>query len=324
MTRISNFIFSVATTLLMLIANLQDSTTQAVTIHRFDKFICDISNGDTLDIMNRAAEHKAVYDGFVEPLLTDSTSSADVKLTTFANLKNIKFFYPDVAARFQSLDSLQLCLNSVDINLRNYLNFQMPDIYTVVSPYNQSIIALNDTAIAVALNQFLGSDYQPYSYYATYIRKFKTPAKIPYSIVEATLKIKYPYEPQDSTLLERIVYEGMIAAAAKTVISDFSECMYFNYTPEQIQWADAHSQEVLQLVLAQSQSKGANVKRGFLGTAPFSAAVSPQSPGGIGRWIGLKIATQYLSTGKTIRDCLEQKAYQYSNKILKTSKYNGN
>ena len=324
MTKILNFIFSVATASLLLIASLQSPTAQAITIHRFDKFIYDISNGDTLDIMNRAAEHRAVYDGFVEPLMADSISSAEVKLTTFANLKNIKFFYPDVAARFQSLDSLQRCLNSIDINLRNYLNFPLPDIYTVISPYNQSIIALNDTAIAIALNQFLGSDYKPYSYYATYIRRFKTPAKMPYSIVEAALKIRYPYEPQDSTLLERIVYEGMIAAAAKVVIPDFSECLYFNYTAEQVQWANAHSQEVVQLVLAQSQSKDASVKRGFLGTAPFSAAVSPQSPGGIGRWMGFKIVSQYLSAGKSIRDCLEQKAYQYSNKILKNSKYNGN
>lgn len=324
MTKILNFIFSVATASSLLIASLQSSTAQAITIHRFDKFIYDISTGDTLGIMNRAADHKAVYDGFVEPLLADSTSSAEVKLTTFANLKNIKFFYPDVTARYQTLDSIQRCLNSVDVNLRNYLNFPLPDIYTVISPYNQSIIALNDTAIAVALNQFLGSDYQPYSYYATYIRRFKTPAKMPYSIVEATLKIRYPYEPQDSTLLERIMYEGMIAAAAKTVIPDFSECMYFNYTNDQAQWANTHAEEVFQLILAQSQSKEASVKRGFLGTAPFSAAVSPQSPGSIGRWMGLKIVSQYLNTGKSIRDCLEQKAYQYSNKILKNSKYNGN
>ncbi len=316
MRKILNFIFSVTAASLLLFAALQSTTMQAVTIHRFDKFIYEISNGDTLGLKNRAVEYKAVYDGFVEPLLADSSSSAEVKLTTFANLKNIKFFYPDVASRFMSLNSQQQCLNTIDINLRNYFNFPLPEIYTIISPYNQSIIALNDTAIAVALNQFLGSDYQPYSYYPTYIRRFKTPEKMPYSIVEATLKIKYPYEPQDSTLMERIVYEGLIAAAAKTVIPDFSEGLYFNYTAEQVQWAKAHEQEVLELILQQSQSKDASVMRGFLGTAPFSSAVSPQSPGGIGRWTGLKIVSNYLSN-TPIRNCLEQKVYQYINKATR-------
>lgn len=55
-------------------------------------------------------------------------------------------------------------------------------------------------------------------------------------MTEVWLKTQFPYVPSDSSLIEQMLYEGAIACAAKSVIPDFSDAMYFSFAPEQQEW----------------------------------------------------------------------------------------
>ena len=313
----------VAIIVITTIISTQLTEVNAVTIHRFDKFISGISRGDTASLSARANEFSDVYNGFVKLLLNDTTQSTEGKLATFADLNNIKFFYNDVDSVFKNTDRLKVLLDSIESRLSNSLNIHLDKIFTIISPYNQPIIALNDTAIAVALNHFLGAGYPPYSYYPNYVRRFKTPEKLPYSIVEYTLRKAYPYEPTDTSLIERVAYEGFISYAVKSVMPQFSDCTFFNFTEQQMAWAIENEQSVFYTILKYAKSTDWDLQRNIMAVAPFSSVISPQSPGGVGRWIGLRMVESYMNNGIEIASMLKNKEYQKYNNLIKKYKHNG-
>lgn len=317
----------VATLLSIFISTASGTQFGDFEIKRFDKVLSSIADGISCDTTEVFQDYDDVIDSFVIPLMGDTALSKSAKLKTFENLRNIKFFYDVVNSVFASTDKLQMEVDSINIRFEREFKKVFPRITTIISPYNQSVVMLNDTSIAVALNHYLGRDYPPYSYYPNYIRDFKTPEKIPYNLTEAALRVLFAYEQRESTLLEHIVYEGAIAYAASVIIPQFSECLYFSFSTAQEEWAKASHAKAWQKLKEAGALTSTDVylQRSMLATAPFSSAISPESPGGIGKWFGLQIVRMYIERhGTTIHKFLTDKIYQHSNTILKQSKYGNN
>lgn len=316
-------------TLLFLIQSLilfgnGNSDNQRLDIHRFDKAIQLVNFKDNQEVQTLLTEFKLVIDSFLRPLATDSAASLNDQLETFANLNNIKFFFSATNRKFADTDTLRQVLSDVKRRYEETTSNVFPSIFTVISPYNQSIMMLDSANVAIALNHYLGADYPPYSYYPAYIRTFKVPEKIIYNLVEALLKTKYPFTPESNSLLEHMLYEGAVACAAASIIPQFDESAYFSFTPEQTAWMKLHETDIKNLPFFTNdlQSSAPDLLRSMVGAAPFSAPVSPQSPGGAGRWIGMRIMVAYLSANPSDPIAfLQNSIYQNSIKILKKSGY---
>lgn len=303
------------------------SDTNIVRMKRFDRVLSSIGRGERCDTAEIFRDFGDAIDSFVVPLLGDTALSKSAKLETFANLRNIFFFYDEIDRAFPNTDSLQIKLDTIGHRFNTIFHHKFPDVTTIVSPYNQSIIMLNDTVAAIALNHYLGRDYPPYQYYPSYIRDFKIPEKITYNLTEAVLRTHYRYEPSDTTLLERIVYEGAVAYAASMTIPTFSEDLYFSFKASQSDWVKASHIEAWQKLIENGalESKDVNLHRSMVAVAPFTSAVSPQSPGGLGRWFGFHIVSLYLKQRHvSIAHFLDDKMYQRSKMVLKQSKYGKN
>ena len=295
-----------------------------ITLHRFDSDIQQLDFKNQTKIDGFIASYKPVLTNFVSPLLQDSTLSLTDKLETFANLDNIKFFYADVANAFPDVAGIAQELTAIDSLLSQKFALKLPPIYTIISPFNQSIVLLNDSAIGIALNHYLGASYKPYSYYPTYIRRFKTKEKIPYHVAEVWLKTQFPYVPSDSSLIEQMLYEGAIAYAAKSVIPDFSDAMYFSFAPEQQEWIVQNENVAWQKISGDGMlpSTEPAIRRSLLNPAPFASAISPSAPGGTGKWIGMRIVEAYLAREKSsIADFLRNRTYQNAKTVLTESQY---
>lgn len=320
----STIILSAICVLSTSVMGIDNAICQPVEVHRFDIDIQHVDFSDTTAVARLRSQHRPVVEAFIEPLIPDSTLSANDKLETFANLNNIKFFFGDINRVYPPTDSIQSELTVVKRNLEAGFDIPFPDIYTIVSPYNQSIVFLGDNTVAIALNHYLGADYEPYGYYPSYVRQFKIKPKIKYNLVEALLKVNFKYEPKENTLLERMLYEGAVACAAKTVIDNFSEALFFSFSDEQTAWLVQNEKSVWHAPALQANlfSSDSDLFRSMLGVAPFSAPISPQSPGGTGKWIGMKILQKYLSAENVApADFLRKKMYQNSRTILNDSKY---
>lgn len=288
-----------------------------VSISRFDIELIRQQNGDSSVVSRIESDYRPIVDGFINPLMPDSAQSLSTKLDTFANLKNIKFFYADVSTVFPNLNDIELTLDTIQNNLIELFMMRLPRLYSTISPYNQPIILLNDTVIAIALNHYLGADYKPYNYYSPHKRAFKVPHRIPYDVVEATIKTRLPFIRKDSTLIEKILYEGMVVYAIKAVYPSATPEMLFSATSEQLKWAYENEDLILSKLRESAMSTDTDLIAAYFSTGPISLIVSPQCLGCIGRWIGFRLIERFLKRSDTnVYNLLKTHTYQNSDLFL--------
>lgn len=291
---------------------------EQISIYRFDKELCRLQNGDSAAVSRIESDMLPVVDGFIKPLMPDSTQSISVKLNTFANLKNIFFFYTDVENAFPNLNGIEHTLDTIQGNMLLLFKTRLPRLYSIISPYNQPIIILNDTALAIALNHYLGTAYKPYSYYPPHKRTYKVPRRIPYDVTEATIKTLYPFVPKDSTLIERILYEGMAVYAIKSVFPSATPEMLFSATDEQLKWAKENESLIFSKLNKVAKSNDKKQIAMYFSDGPFSPQISPLCMGCIGRWIGFHLIAKYLRhrSDKKISELLKTKLYHNSDLFI--------
>lgn len=303
----------------------QNTEYMPITIERFDIEAANFDNLDNRSKMEFESKYKGVIDIYVEKMYPGSSISTDSKLTNFANSEAINFFLKDVVKAYPDLNAEEKILGYQKHLFEKELELSYPEIYTAVIPYNQSIL-LNDTILIVGLNHFLGSDYAPYESFAEYTRTFKTREKITYCILEAILKSHFPYETKDGTLLEAIMYEGIIAETASQLQEDFSESLYFSITQKSLDWCKENENKLWNQLLIDDclYSTSEEVIASFINPAPFTPAFTNQSPGKAACWLGYRIINKYIrGTDIPATTLLKTKSYQNSQKLLIDSKYNG-
>ena len=287
------------------------SEAKQIRIYRFDLDIAAGAKGDTARFSRALNNAPSLYYTFIDPLISDDSLSPCDKLATFADLKNIIFFYDAVSEKFADISDLRLKMTVISDKMEATLKIPMPDIITFITPYNQSIILLDNTTIAVGLNHYLGADYPPYNYYPSYIKNFKTPEKLPYNIAEAVIRSFFPYYEKEGNLGEHMAYEGAIAVALKAIMPDYDALTAYNFSNDQMNWLLAHERDAQSKLHPLLRSNDPATIRDVTGIVPFCNAVGPQSPGGIGKWLGHKAVETYLKrNGIDIYTFLTNKFYQ--------------
>lgn len=190
-------------------------------------------------------------------------------------------------------------------------------IYGVISPYRQSVVTV-DTLLFVALNHYLGADYAGYSAFPDYQRRLKTVSQMPVDITEAWLRSRYPFPDSIAapTLLQRMTYEGAIAAAIADCLDMNDDSAVMGWTAEE--WTDAVTHEAViwdRIVGGEMlYSDDPALLSRLIDPAPASPDISPDAPGRIGRFTGLRMVR--AASGSPI-EILAGKTY-LSSDILRT------
>ena len=301
----------------------QHTRCQPVSIERFDLDIVRFAQLDTAERIRFVKQYEPVIDLYLG--MVDTISDPYTILENFANRNSTIFFTPEVKKQYADISDLETTLGCEASALREKSEIAFPRVFSAIIPYNQSILVDNSTLI-IGLNHYLGSDYEAYESFPEYRRAFKTRAKIAYDVCEAILKSHYPYISKVNTLLERMVYEGVIAAAAAEIVPNFDEATYFSITPEKYQWCcDNESQLWAQLLIDDDlyNTEEITITR-YLDPAPYTVAFTDASPGMACRWIGLRIVERYLkAVDDSPFEMLNDKDYQDSQNILIKSQYDG-
>ena len=311
--------------LILILQSCQSTDDSHVSIERFDIDAANFGNLPTESKAEYESKYAEVINIYVEKMYADSTISTDSKLTNFANSEAIYFFRKDFAKTYPNLDKEEEILGYQKYMFEKELGLTYPKIYAAIIPYNQSIL-LNDSILIVGLNHFLGADYAPYESFTEYTRIIKTRDKITYSILEGILKSHFPYEAKAGTLLEAMMYEGIIAEVASQLQEDFSESLYFSIKQESLDWCKENENKLWNQLLIDDclYSTSQELIASFINPAPFTPAFTNQSPGKAAYWLGQRIVEKYISkTDIPATALLKDKSYQNSQKILIDSEYNG-
>lgn len=227
----------------------------------------------------------------------------DSVVERYSQTHAIERFSEDIQARFTQMDSIQKVLSKVECNMANSLNGrEMPEIYSVVSPYNQSIF-ITDSLIFVGLNHYLGKDYRGYDYFEPYQRNVKTPKHLPYDVAEAVISSWYPYRPQkNATVLNMLLYNGAVVYALMNLVPNAELSELLGYTAEQLNWLINNESEAWNALIVRKLLYSPIVidAERLVLPAPATTILHPESPGRAGRYIGYKIVSSYMKSNSGV------------------------
>ncbi|MCM1336386.1 MAG: hypothetical protein NC187_05030 [Candidatus Amulumruptor caecigallinarius] len=213
------------------------------------------------------------------------------------------FFEPAVEERLQCGDSLSAVLDSVRAHLAELLpDVKWPRVYGIVSPYRQAIVN-TDTVSLVALNHYLGPDYEAYSGFDPYTRRQKNARLLPYHFTEALLMRDYP-QPLDSLnarpadALDVMVHDGAVAAAMMRVIPQAELTDVGGWTPAELAWLREHEAELMAELRDSGRLHSTDplLKARLVEPGPATMAFRLHAPGRAGRYLGLRMVERYLES----------------------------
>lgn len=253
---------------------------------------------------------------------TDDLAGA---IDTLAKSAAYKVFYPDVVARFVVADSIGRELGRFKKRLDNELpDVPLPEFYGVISPYRQSVM-VTDSAVFIALNHYLGSDYPGYEGMELYRRVLKVPERIPFDVAEAVVAVRYPYHPSDDeTVLSRMLYEGALLNAVEVLVGN-GDCqsLIFGWDETQKEWAERNEANMWNMLVSRGLLYS-TVQMDFdrlFSPSPATAVLSLDAPGRMGRFLGYRIVKSYrrVNDGAGLDYLLSAKFYNDPRSLINAS-----
>ena len=223
--------------------------------------------------------------------------TGDSILLKISKSKPVEVFTPDVRRVYPSLDSLELQLGHITGESESLgLHLNINRYAAVVWGRPQSIVFVDSTML-IALNHYLGADYEGYAGMPAYRVVNKTPQQLPYDIAESLLANAYPFEGGDSpSLLNHMLYDGALTAAKMQVVENASVAQALGMTDDQLRWLSENEGNIWRTVVSGKllyETSGFKIDRIML-PAPSTDLISPASPGRTGRYIGYRIVDSYI------------------------------
>ena len=292
--------------------NPKDDSAIAMPVQRLDTYALMHSDIDSLKEEMRPTMATYLHMMGYGAALTDSA------LLQLHNSQTIQVFGRDIAAKFGSRDTLDGLYPSLLDSINTLCNSHIKCMATIASPYMQSVI-LSDSTIFIALNHYLGADYDGYSSMPEFIRKNKHPEQIKYDVTEAILRISYTYEKTEGTLLEQILYEGAIAHAISHLTGEaYNDVL--GISPDEYRLVTASMHEIWQRLATENllySQRSADISR-IIEPSPFVAINGLQLPGQVGKLIGANIIDRYMAghPSTSIIDILSPEFYGHSQRRL--------
>ncbi len=228
----------------------------------------------------------------------NTSEPSDSLLLQLSLSQGVKIFTPDIRNVFKSLDSIENIIGIAKYNMMHTIpQLQFPQLYGIVSTYNQSIIMV-DSIMFIGLNHYLGCEYPGYSNFEKYQRATKTPKHLPYDVVEAIIRNQFPYQSSsDETTINRLLYEGAVAVTTAKIIPDASIPETLGYSSDQFHWLSDNESQMWKALITRLllYSSDPIVAERLIRPSPATTILHPEAPGRAGRYIGVSIVESYLS-----------------------------
>ncbi len=191
----------------------------------------------------------------------------------------------------------------------------VPQIITILSGFNQSV-ALNNEAIGISLDNYLGTDCPFYKMLGTaqYKRENMHSAKIPFDVLYSWAISEFEFDESKAYLISHMVYYGKILYFLDAMFPDEPDHLKIGYQPEKLEWCIKNEPGMWTYLIEHKllfNTERMNIVR-FIGPAPFTSTFTNESPGRTGIWIGWQIVKQYMkkNRGITLPELMSDNDYQ--------------
>ncbi|MBL7904942.1 MAG: hypothetical protein JNL22_07960 [Bacteroidales bacterium] len=296
-----------------------DGKNNLLRIKRYEKALFSLKQQDF------ASELKAIAPEYKVFLGKDYASPEALnQLSAFVGDAQNQEIYRECMTRFPELSAMESEFSDAFSRLSKAIpGFRTPSVYTYVSGFDFAYpIKYADSALIIALDMYLGSDYKGYPALGipNYISQRLTPDHI---LPDCLKEMAYPYLKgnQAPTLLDAMTEEGKILWFAGLMLPETKENLIIGYSDPQLKWCEDNEYNIWSFLIENEllYSKDARSMSMFMSDGPFTASFSEESPARTGAWVGWQIMKAYAEkSGKGVAEIM---AMTDSQEILEKSGY---
>ncbi|MDR3062292.1 MAG: gliding motility protein GldB [Dysgonamonadaceae bacterium] len=219
------------------------------------------------------------------------------RLNTFFSEPVLMSLYKDEQFRFKDLSFIDNELNPALVTLlTEFSTLKQPSVYVHVSGLNQNVVVTDDI-LSLSLDKYLGTDYPFYQdYFYDYQLQNMTSGRIVPDYLLGFMMANFPFGGNSEVLLERMLYEGKLRYILSRLLPDRNPWEYTAYTKEQYDWCRTNEFRIWKRILENDHLYTSNYKTTsqYMNEAPYTATISPESPGRVGAWVGFQIVGSYM------------------------------
>ena len=211
-----------------------------------------------------------------------------------------KELFSEINKTFGDFSNQKKTIKSIYQHIKYYFpQFTPPKVVTLTSDVDYSSrVIYADSLLLIGVDNYLGSKHRFYSdmeaYIAQELDKKYLPVDVALSFAEAIIP-----SSRNTTFLDTMIHEGKVLYLAHKFLPTVSEEDLLKYTSEKYQWTEENEAQIWRYFIENQllYSTDRKILTRFIDMAPFSKfylELDNQSPGGVGRYIGLRIVTQYM------------------------------
>jgi len=263
-------------------------------------------------------------EGFLEASSLPHDSILVNRIYRMVTDRNLDTLYQQTQTVFSDLSGLEKEFVDAFRHIKYYYpTFKEPRIYTLVSGYGTDLF-VSDSIIVIGLDYYLGERGKYRPNVPVYIQKRYRPEYLVPSAVTLLSKTYNATDFLDHTLLAEMVFFGKSYAFAKAMMPATPDSLIIGYSGKQLADTEANQSVVWAHFVDKKLLYETNsaIKIKYTGERPYTAEISHESPGGIGRWLGWKLVRAYQEQNPkvTLPELMRTRDAQ---QILTQSKYKG-
>lgn len=296
-------------------------------IIRFDRDVFALDRNDP-DVGMLARKYGRYFDLYTVGVL-QLGNPADERFKEYFSffLKDsvINEVYDSVAVAFRDISAQEKELAQAWAYYAYYFPGKtIPDVYTHVSGFNQSIV-VDSAIVGVSLDNYLGENCVFYDMMGTPIPKYArmrmTPDYFVKEVLFGWLSTEFAFHPEKNDLISGMLYQGKLVYLLEKILPDTDKSKLFDFTKEQLAWCVANEADIWGFLVENqyvfSTDQMLLVK--YLNEAPFTVGMPSESPGKTVVWTGYKIIDAYMKkTEASLKDLMGEDDYH---KILRITAY---
>lgn len=189
---------------------------------------------------------------------------------------------------------------------------KLPQITAYNSGFNVGIYP-DSSHLAMGLEWYSGSDLEildrlPPDLFPLYKRDKMMPEFMVANAMRGWLLVKYQDLQNEEDLLSRMAFSGKMSYITKVLLEEVTDREILNYTPSQLEWCKRQEYEVWKFLMEKellfSTQRMETDK--IINDGPFTPGMPPESPGGVGNFIGFQMVKSYMEKNKemSLKDLL--------------------
>jgi hypothetical protein len=292
-----------------------------IKISRYDKALFSVNKKD---MQNELKKIKPKFSFFLDGDLDDKQNIK--QLSDYLNDPQMIKNYEAVQKQFSDLTWLEKELSDEMSCFAYYFpDRKIPQVYAYISGMdfeNPAIYA--DSVLCIALDMYLGKDYQLYSAFGlpAFIRSGMTKEYIARDCAEAIAKYYAYQDMKDATCLDQMVYNGKMMLFTDALLPETADSIKMKYSKKQLDWCNTNESKMWAFFIDNKMlyNKDYGTYMKFFNDSPFTNAFGKDSPPRTGTWVGWQIVRDYIRNSGQV-NLKKLNSVKDAQEILRISKY---